>query len=497
MSGFYTSVERDGSNILWNGYENGTRFSRKVKFEPTLFVPTKNESSYKGLINKKPLAPKKFSSMNEAKDFIEQYKDVSGFEIHGSTNFISNFIQEKYPGKINFEIELINLVKFDIEVDISTGLPNMETADKPITSISYKSSRNSTYHLLTMKEYDKTQTITDVHPDNINHMSFTNESSLLRRFIDIWVMDYPDIVTGWNVEFFDITYIVGRITRVLGESAVKKLSPWGVIRKRTAVIFNREQITYSFHGITVIDFMDAFKKFGYKYGPQESYKLDHIASVVLDEKKLDYSEYGSLTALYEQNPQLYFDYSLKDTVLIEKLEEETALIALVLEVAYNGGVNFGDAFGTVHIWESILYRWQLEQNIVPPIKRGPGEITSELPGGHVKVPKPGFSKNMLSFDLDSLYPHLMMQYNMSPETFIPNHSEMVSIPEVLAGNYKNTTQYAVSGNGACFTKEFKGMIPTIVEEYYANRKAVKKEMLGVEQEMEIIKTLMQKRGLKV
>jgi DNA polymerase elongation subunit (family B) len=294
MSKFYTSVERFGNNILWRGYENGRRFSKKVKFEPTLFYNSKKETKYRSLIGEKYLEPKKFESMSDAKDYIERYKDVSGLEIYGNTNFVTQFIQDQYPGHIDFDMNQINIFSFDIEVDISDGYPNMDTADKEITSIAIKSSKSDTYHLLGRKDYDKTATVSGINPDDIQFMKFDTEKDLLNRFIQIWKNDYPDIVTGWNVEYFDIMYIITRIIRLFGEAKAKELSPWGHIQMTSKEIFNRKQSTYNISGITVIDYMDAFKKFGYKYGTQESYKLDHIAHVVLGTSKLKYDRFDNI-----------------------------------------------------------------------------------------------------------------------------------------------------------------------------------------------------------
>ena len=483
MTSFYTSVERFGSTILHRGYENGRRFSRKVDFQPTLFIPTKDaDAEYRTLLGKHPVKEKQFDTMSEAKDFVEKYKDVSGFQIYGNTNFVHQFIQKVYPTDIQFDMSHINIFNFDIEVDISEKLPDMETADNEITSIAIKSSKSETYHLLGRKDFDKTKTLTGINPENIQFMKFDSERDLLRRFIQIWTNDFPDIVTGWNVEYFDIYYIVTRIIRVLGEGRAKELSPWGRIKKNTTEIFNRPQSTYKISGVTVIDYMDAFKKFGYKYGTQESYKLDHIAHVVLGMNKLDYSEYGSLTELYNQNPQLYLDYNLRDTQIIQLFEEETALLSLVLTVAYGGGVNYGEAFATVGIWESTLYRKLMTKKLVPDVKSGPGDTLGELVGGYVKDPDVGLKEWIVSFDLNSLYPHLMLQYNMSPETFMPDEREYVTQELVLDGEYQNSkSDRSVCANGVCFTNQKLGIIPEIIDEYYENRKKIKTEMLRYEQ----------------
>lgn len=483
MSSFYTSVERQGGNILWRGYENNRPFSRKVKFEPTFFLPTKDDTSYRTLIGGRPVAPKRVESMYEAKNFLDKYKEVRGFDIYGTTNYVTQFIQEKYSNDIKFDINLINIFKFDIEVDISTGYADTKTADKEITSIAIKSSRNNTYHLLGRKDYDRYKTESGIDPEDIVFEKFDSEVSLLSRFIQIWKGDYPDVVTGWNVEYFDIQYVVTRIIRLMGEGKAKELSPWGNIRQTSMEKFNKTQFTYEISGITVIDYMDAFKKFGYKYGPQETYKLDHIAHVVLGQKKLDYSEYSGLTELYEKNPQKYLDYNLIDTYLIHRMEEETALLELVMTVAYGGGVNYKDAFGTVGIWETILYRKLMSKGIVPFLKTSPGASFGELVGGYVKDPDVGIHPWVVSFDLNSLYPHLMLQYNMSPETYLQDERENVSQDMVLEGLYQNRNRekYSVCANGVCFTNEFLGVIPEIIDEYYANRKKIKQEMLRYEQ----------------
>jgi DNA polymerase elongation subunit (family B) len=295
MSSFYTSIERSSNNILWRGYKNGKRFSKKVQFQPTLFKRAKTETKYRSLYDDNVfLEPQTFASMSEAKDFVDRFKDVHGMQIYGNTNYVTSFIQENYPSKIEFDMKSINILSFDIEVDISEKFPDMETADNEITSIAIKSSKTNTYHLLGRKDYDKYKTATGINPDDIEFMKFDSERDLLRRFIQIWTNDFPDIVTGWNVEYFDVYYIIMRIIRVLGEAKAKELSPWNYIKKTSIEKFGRTQNTYQISGITVVDYMDAFKKFGYKYGTQESYKLDHIAHVILGMNKLKYENFGNL-----------------------------------------------------------------------------------------------------------------------------------------------------------------------------------------------------------
>jgi len=503
MTSFYTSVERYGNNILWRGYEDGKRFSYRVPFEPTLYIhtPKAGAEGYKSLTEGGlPVSPTKFGDMKEAKTFIEEYKGVHGMKIFGSTNYVTQFIQQEYPNKITYDVSQVNIVSFDIEVDIRDGYPNMDTADKEITSIAYHSSRNDIYYVLGRKDYDKTKTITGIPQDKIQFVKFdgvNGETALLQYFMKLWTTDYPDVVTGWNVEYFDIQYIVTRIIRLLGEETAKRLSPNKSMRQTSREIFGKMAYTYAISGVAIIDYMDCFKKFGYKYGPQESYKLDHIAYVVLGETKIDYSEYGSLTALYDENPQLYLDYNLKDTQLIARLEEETGLLALVMTVAYDGGVNYNDAFGTVGIWEATIYRKLLLDKVVPPLKGGPGMRAGDLVGGYVKDPKVGMHPWVVSFDLNSLYPHLMLQYNMSPETYMDGNRQYVTQDMVLQGEYKNNDKsFSVAANGVCFDNKKVGVIPKIIDEYYNNRSVIKKQMIVAEQQFEVETDPAERKRLK-
>ncbi len=471
---FYTSVARYGNQILYRGYNgNGNPISHKYKFEPTFFVPSNKPSQWKTLHGKE-VQPIGFKTMKEAKDFQKQYEDVQAFDVHGNGNFIHQFITSKFPQEIQWKRELLNVVNFDIEVASDDGFPHASEALHPIVSITLKSSKSSVYHVWGLDDYDAEQT---PHKHlTIQYRKCKSEVELLAKFLEHWRNDYPDIITGWNIRFFDIPYIVNRLARVGSDKAVKALSPWGLVSERQVSFKGRNMDAYELTGIGMMDYYDLFQKWGYTYGPQESYSLNHISSVVLGEKKMSYEEYGNLHTLYKENHQLFIDYNIKDVELVERIDHSMDLITLGCTMAYKGGVNYQDAFGTTGIWDSIIYRELNRQNIViPPNIR---KTKSAYPGGYVKDPKIGKHNWVVSFDLNSLYPNLIVQYNMSPETLA--HKQLASGVDHYMDNATNEDRYAVAANGSTFKKQEQGILPKIIVNYYAERKAVKNQMIEAE-----------------
>jgi len=462
---FYTSVDVLGNRVVYRGYtDNGTPVSHRYEFEPTLFLPSKNETGWRTLegYNVEPITLPSPSAM---RDWIKDKEGLEGFKYYGCDRPVMQFIQEKFPGEIPFNRGHINVVNIDIEVYSDDGFPTPEEARHPITAITCKSSRSSVYHVWGTKEYD-----VEKSPHKhllIQYHYCKDEVELLYKFLVWWKKDYPDIITGWNIRFFDIPYIVNRITRLGSEKAAESLSPWGSVRQKQVQFKNKNMDSYQLTGISQMDYYDLFQKFGYSYGPQESYKLDHIAHVVLGENKLSYDEYGSLRNLYNENHQLYIDYNIKDVELVERMDEKMDLIGLACTLAYKAGVNFTDVFGTTSIWDSIVYRDLTLKNIaVPPMKDRErlANMSVGFAGGYVKEVKPAMYEWVVSFDLNSLYPNIIAQWNMSPETLI----QTTRVPD-------NVSRAA---NDSKYDNSFEGTFPRIVKAYYAERKEVKKEMLA-------------------
>ena len=405
MSDFYTNVSVSGKFILLRGVENDKRVRRKVEFRPTFFLSSQEKSEYTTLAGEyvKPIQP---GTIPECREFLERYESVDNFPVFGNNRYEYAYIADEYPDDILWDVSKILIAYLDIEVGSENGFPEPRDANEAITAISIKVKGN--YFVFGCGDYIK-------HRDDVHYAKCRDESDLIRRFLDLWTRWHPDVVTGWNVEQFDIPYLANRITKLFGEDEAKKLSPWNRISKRDTVMMNRPVQFYDISGIAILDYIQLYRKF--TYSQQESYRLDHIAHVELNEKKLDYSEYETLHQLYKEDYQKFIEYNIKDVELVEKLEDKMKLIELALTLAYDNKVNYDDVFTQVRMWDAIVYNYLLRKNIVIP-QMSRSIKSSQYEGAYVKDPICGMHEWVASFDLNSLYPHLIMQYNISMETLV-------------------------------------------------------------------------------
>ena len=480
---FYTNVSRYGNMILLRGYDHSKRISEKIKYEPRLYVSTNRPTKWHAL-DGTPVGEVNFDSMRSANEWYQKNKHTAGLHIYGNTRYISAFVNDYFPGQIEFDRNKVNVTTIDIEVASDDGFPEPDKADNQITAITIKNNIDNTYYVWGLGTYDVNKSL--MKTNRVVYKSYESEADLLVNFITHWssASHCPDVVTGWNTRFFDIPYLVNRIHKLLGEAYVKRLSPWQMIERRDITTMGRTQTAFELKGISNLDYLDLFKKFAYSYGPQESYKLDHIANVVLGEKKLSYEEYGSLHSLYKHDFQKFIDYNIKDVELVDRIEDKLGLITLCLTMAYQGGVNYNDTFGTTAIWDTIIYRKLHENNIVIPF--GEDKTKTAYPGGFVKEPQVGIHNNMVSFDLNSLYPSIIMQYNMSPETIMNGQVTKVDIEDMLAtgAGPKAPEGQSIAANGQHFNTKRVGIIPLIIDEMYNERVGIKQQMIQAQQEKE-------------
>lgn len=429
MSFFYSSVDLHFDNILFRGYKNGKRIKENIKYSPTLYVECKEKTKFKTLDNKF-VKPRKFSRISEAREFTKQYENVSNFKIYGNRNYVHQFIGDLYEDKlISFDKNVLDIGVTDIEVARGeNGFSTPEEASQPIITISHYSTLENVYMCWGLYDYDPRKSL--IKNINIKYMKCDNEVDLLIKFLDYWVTHIPDILTGWNSDLYDVVYLVNRITKVLSWDVAKTLSPWNIVTPGVERINGREYQTYNLVGIQQIDYLKLFKKFDQIYGTQESYSLDHISYTVLGEKKMDYSVYKNLTNLYKDNYQLFCDYNIKDTYLVHSIEEKLNLFLLAMSIAYKSKVNIIDAFSPVNVWDARIYNRLRASNIVIPPK-GNSIKTEKITGAFVKEPKPIRYNWVVSEDLNSLYPRILVQYNMSTETVVDKHKRYKDLLDEL------------------------------------------------------------------
>ena len=475
---FYTNVQMVGDHFLVRGYEGGKHFMTREKFNPTLFVPSNKKTKYQTL-NGEQVEAIQPGSVRDCREFIKKYEGVENFKIYGNTGYIYQYISEMYPEEeIKFDISKIKVATLDIEVASENGFPDVESVAEEVLLITIQDYTTKQIRTWGLGPFQNKQ-------QNVIYKSFTNERDLLNSFINWWMIEEntPEVVTGWNSKLYDIPYLVRRIERVLGEKLMKRMSPWGLVTEDETYLSGRRHVCYDIGGISQLDYLDLYKKFTYKN--QESYRLDYIAEVELGSKKLDHSEFDTFKDFYTKGWQKFVEYNIVDVELVDRLEDKMKLIDLTLTMAYDAKANYEDVFSQVRMWDTIIYNYLKKRNIVIPPKEKTGK-DSQYAGAYVKEPIPGKYDWVVSFDLNSLYPHLIMQYNISPETLVEERHPSVNVDKILneETNFELYKDYAVCANGAMYRKDVRGFLPELMEKIYNERVIFKKKMLAAEQEYE-------------
>ena len=471
---FYTDVLLLGDDILYRGYENGSPVQYREKIRPTLFFVPRDQSKaskYKTLDGRNA-HPKRFDGARAARDFMQQYENVEGMEVHGYDRFVYQFIADKFKDEIRFDMDLMTIYTIDIEVGCDNGFPSVEACQEEMLCITIK-------NLITKEVI--TWGTREFTPDGTEYRVFWKEQEMLSDFHQWWTENTPDIITGWNCNLYDIPYLCRRLERVLGEKWKKSLSPWNRVLEREIEIHNRKHLQYDISGVAILDYLDLYKKF--TYSAQESYRLDHIANVELGQKKVDHSEYENFKEFYTKDWQKFVEYNIVDVELVDRLEDKMKLIELALTLSYDAKVNLSDVYSQVRMWDTMIYNDLQKKNIVVPPKVSTKK-DEQYAGAYVKVPEPGGYDWVVSFDLNSLYPHLIMQYNISPETLVERRHGAVSVDKLLEQEAEIDGEYAVCANGAQYRKDIHGFLPEMMQRIYDDRKIYKGKMLAAKRQNE-------------
>ena len=475
MSKFYTNLVLLGDDILYRGYEHGQRVQYRERSSPVLFFVPKaqsKETKFKTLDGRRAYA-KHFSGAREAREVLKQYENTDGLEVHGYERFLYQHINQKFPTDIDYNMSMMKIYTIDIEVACENGFPDVQASAEEMLC-------------LTIKDFNTKKIITwgtreFTPPEDVEYRVFWTEQEMLQDFHKWWTENTPDIITGWNNNLYDIPYICRRMERVLGEKWKKSLSPWNRVIDREFIVQGRKQIAYDICGVSILDYLDLYRKF--TYTNQESYRLDHIAMVELDDKKLDHSEYENFKDFYTSDWQRFVEYNIHDVDLVDKLEDKMKLIELAVTMAYDAKVNFEDVYSQVRMWDTLIYNDLKKRNIVVPPRQSTKK-DEKYAGAYVKEPKPGMYDWVVSFDLNSLYPHLIMQYNISPETLVDERHPTVTVDKLLNQEIDIDGDYAVCANGAQYRKDIHGFLPEIMQRIYDERTIFKNYMLTAKQEYE-------------
>jgi DNA polymerase elongation subunit (family B) len=468
---FYTNVLQWGNQLFVRAVINNERHNFKVKYRPTLFSPVTKHTGYKTLDGVSVL-PTEFDSIKEAKEWVDSHKSQPEL-VYGNTQFSYNYIADSYKGRIDWDLDKILIVTIDIEVQCENGFPSAKLAEEEMLSITIKNHQNKKIVVFGIGKFETDR-------DDVTYVECESETHLFNEFLIFWEKHQPDIITGWNTEFFDIPYICNRIIQLFGENELKRLSPWGGVQSREVYKMGRHHQTYNIQGVAALDYFDLYRKF--TYSAQESYRLDHIAKVELGESKAG-NPYDTFREWYQKDFQSFIEYNIQDVEIVDRLEDKMKLIELCLTMAYEGKVNYIDVLGSVRYWDVIIYNYLRERNIVIPQKTS-SEKAEQFEGAYVKDPQVGMHKWVMSFDLNSLYPHLIMQYNISPETIVSSEKKEGLVDKILDGKVKNNTEYCMTPNGAFFRKDKRGFLPELMENMYNDRVKYKKLMLQAQQEYE-------------
>ena len=464
---FYTNVTPHGDFLHIRGFQNGERFSERIKYQPRLYFPFKGQCTHNSL-DGKGLMPKSYNTIREARSAIKRYEEHKNF-VYGTDRFQYQFISDKYSGTVEYDKDKLRFYTIDIEVESEHGFPNVEDHAEKMICITIKDQVKKQILVWGLADYKPKQ-------DNVHYIKCIDEKDLLIKFIKFWKEYTPDIITGWNSKYFDIPYLVRRIDKILGETVKNKMSPWGQVMEDSTYYMGKTQTYFRLHGIAQLDYLQLYQKFTIKN--QESYKLDHIGFVELGETKDD-NPYDTFKEWYQQDIQSFIDYNIQDVELVDRLEDRLQLIELAITMAYNAKVNYEDVFSQVRMWDTIIYNELLKTNTIVPM-RDMNPQSKELVGAYVKEPITGFHDWVVSFDLNSLYPHLIMQYNISPETILSDRKDVL-IDELLDKKIDMSDGNCMAANGTMYKTNKLGMLPRIIKREYDDRVIYKKKMLEAEQ----------------
>lgn len=496
-STFYTNIEVRGNSILYRGYKNGIPVQEKIPYEPHLFVRSQDESNYKVFKSNIPVKKKNFSSIDEMKAFIDDHKELHGFDIYGCRNIVRQFTGNTFRDEIDWDYSLTKIWFFDIETRVgenSKGFPSPDVALEEILLITMMDHNSKKLFVWSQKPVAKDNKVYSIENVEVVVNVFATEKEMLKNFLMFFASTRIDVISGWNSEFFDIPYLVNRIKNVLGDQAIKYLSPWRVIKPRVVRMDDgTSKETYDIVGITHLDYLEIYKKFN--PGSKESFKLDYIAEYELGERKVELPG-ESFRDAYDNHWEVFVYYNGIDVLLLHKLEVKMLQVRLAMQLGFLAKCQFADVVSAMRLWESIIYNYFLSIDVVEELDKEHNEKHS-IVGAYVHDPIPGKYGWSVSIDATSLYPSIMMQNNISPECIVGMLE--FTMDDILAGKHVGHVPDGciMSANGLLTRTDVKGFIPILVGRMFDLRKETKNRMLDLKRRQEDIRRELKTLGVEI
>src|SRR5210317_802505 len=473
MMNFYKNVIEHRGKLLVRGIHDGQDYKEKIDFGPTLYALTQEHSVYKTLQGQN-LKPIEFTDIMAARKFRKEVATANS-PIFGLERYHYQYIGQEHPENIEWDKDLIKIFTLDIETTCENGFPDVENPIEELLCITVKNQSNK--QIITWGVGKFTTDRTDV-----TYVQCKDEKQLMFEFMKFWIKNHPDVITGWNTKFFDLPYLINRLKLVAGDKVASRISPWNLINRMEINVQGRTQTVYDVFGVAMLDYLDLYKWF--IPTRQESYKLDFIGELELKQPKNE-NPFDTFKEFYTKDFQKFIDYNIQDVEIVDALEDKLGLIDLSLTVAYDSKVNYDDIFSQVRVWDTLIANHLMQKGIcVPPREEFSKETKYE--GAYVKEPILGGHDWIVSFDINSLYPHIIIQYNVSPEKLIGNSPVRVNVNDMIDNkidlNFLKDKNACITPNGAMFKADSQGFLPEMMEKMYNERVIFKKRMLKAKEQ---------------
>lgn len=484
----YTNVQTYYNEIFYSYYDKDKiRYDKKCKYKPTIYVPKKfsktGEIVSKGDDGEDLISLK--SSIMDYYKFIKNYGEK--IPIYGNISPEYQFINEFWGNKRFDDKVLDNILifAFDIETEMIDEINDINDASKKITSIAVKNFKNNKYYVLSTLDFDKNKVSIDIDKSLLYYKKVSNEYELLKGIVYIFEIGKPDVLTGYNIDMFDIPYLYNRIYKLLGEEYLIRMSPFKKIKdvqKRDE--YSGTYIAYKDIMILSLDYYSLYIKYSTKNN--EDKKLNTIAKAELNLEKIGYD--GDLDSFMLDDPQKYVEYNIWDVELIHRLDKKLKMINISLNIAYLSNILFPDVLSPVKTWDSLIFNHLKNKNIQIPPKKN--ELKSENYRGAFVFPTiADVHKWLIIFDVKSLYPNIIISGDLGKTTIlndIPDELKQYendwdsNIEAILNNEYDSELlkkhNVCYTPNGYFFKHNQNGYLSTIMESLFKKRISIQKKM---------------------